>query len=180
MANRKEYPAKAISMTAVTEATLDDIPQLCELLSLLFTQEADFQPDVEKQAAGLRQIIEHPEVGCILVLRDGSRVVGMVNLLYTISTACGGRVALLEDMVIRPGHRNGGAGSSLLRAAIERARAEGCARITLLTDRTNDSAIRFYQRHGFTLSEMIPLRLTLSGSCRQDETVSKLGVHQKS
>jgi hypothetical protein len=49
-------------MAAITEATLDDIPQLCELLTLLFTLESDFQQDVDKQAVGLRQIIENTEV----------------------------------------------------------------------------------------------------------------------
>ena len=150
-----------MTMPAVTKATLHDLPQLCELLTILFTQEADFTPDVAKQSAGLRLIIEHPEVGSILVLRDGAAVVGMVNVLYTISTACGGRVAVVEDMVVRPENRNGGGGSLLLREAIKLARAEGCLRITLLTDRTNASAIRFYQRHGFVRSEMIPLRFYL-------------------
>jgi len=146
-------------MSTVEKANLEDIPQLCELLGLLFTQEVDFQPDVAKQSAGLRQIIEHPEVGSILVLRDAATVVGMVNVLYTISTACGGRAAIFEDMAVRPEARNSGAGSLLLSTAIDLARAEGCLRITLLTDRTNTSAIRFYLRHGFLLSEMVPLRL---------------------
>ncbi len=146
-------------MPTVTKAIVDDIPQLCELLNFLFTQEADFQPDIDKQSAGLRQIIENPEVGTILVLREGSTAVGMVNVLYTISTVCGGRVANVEDMIVRPEKRGNGLGSSLLKAAIGHAQAEGCLRITLLTDRTNDSAIRFYQRHGFVTSAMIPLRL---------------------
>ena len=87
-------------MPHVREATLDDIPQLCDLLTILFTQEADFQPDSAKQSQGLRQIIEHPEVGRILVLHDGSTVIGMVNLLFTISTALGTRVAILEDIIV--------------------------------------------------------------------------------
>ena len=146
-------------MAAITKATLEDIPQLSELLSLLFGQEADFKPDTERQTAGLRTIIEHPEVGCILALRDGSALVGMVNILYTVSTACGGRVAIIEDMIVLPEKRNDGMGSLLLSEAIALTRAAGCSRITLLTDRTNESAIRFYERHGFVLSEMIPLRL---------------------
>lgn len=148
-------------MATISIATLDDIPQLSDLLTLLFTQEADFQPDIEKQYSGLRQIIENPDVGIILVLRDDSTAVGMVNVLFTISTACGGRVAIVEDMVIRPEHRGQKAGSLLLQAAIDLARTNGCLRITLLTDRTNAPAIRFYQRHGFVLSEMIPMRLGL-------------------
>jgi GNAT superfamily N-acetyltransferase len=85
----------------------------------------------------------------------------MVNVLYTVSTACGGRVAIVEDMVVRPGSRNRGLGSLMIRRAIEFAGSAGCLRITLLTDRTNDSAIRFYQRHGFAPSGMIPFRLLL-------------------
>ena len=148
-------------MTRITEATLDDIPQLCELLSILFTQEAEFEPDAAKQAVGLRQVIGNPQIGRILVARDGPSVVGMVNLLFTVSTARGGRVAILEDMVVRHEWRGAGTGSALLRAAIECAQSCGCSRITLLTDGTNGPAIRFYRRHGFTPSEMVALRLLL-------------------
>jgi GNAT superfamily N-acetyltransferase len=140
-----------------------DIPQLCELLAILFAQEAEFEPDVAKQADALHQIIENPQAGQILLLRDGAEVAGMVSLLYTISTARGGRVALLEDMVIRPERRGGGYGAILLQAAIAHAKAAGCSRITLLTDHANQAAIRFYRRHGFTASGMLPLRLVFSG-----------------
>ncbi|HEY1121800.1 MAG TPA: GNAT family N-acetyltransferase [Haloferula sp.] len=146
----------------VTEATPEDIPQLCDLLGLLFSQEAEFTPDAETQAQGLREIIGFPERGRILVLRSGGTLVGMVNLLFTISTALGGRVAMLEDMVVKPSQRESGAGSLLLKAAIECARANGCRRVTLLTDGTNSRAQRFYQRHGFTTSDMVPLRLILA------------------
>ena len=148
-------------MQTITLALPDDIPQLCTLLEILFAQEADFQPDAKKQSAALREIIEHPETGCILVLREGNNILGMVNLLYTVSTACGGKVAILEDMIVHPSRRGNGRGSTLLQAAIAHAQNESCMRITLLTDRANDSAIRFYQRHGFGLSAMMPLRLGL-------------------
>ncbi len=142
-------------------ATRADIPQLSELLTLLFTQEADFRPDPEKQCAGLQRIIADPGIGDILVLKRGSEVVAMVNLLYTVSTALGESVAILEDMVVHPDYRRGGAGSRLLRGAIEHCREKGCRRITLLTDHDNSGAIRFYERHGFTRSSMVPLRLAL-------------------
>ena len=146
----------------ITPATPDDIPQLCSLLALLFAQEADFQPDADKQAAALHQIIEQPDIGCILVMRDGYDCIGMVNLLFTIGTACGGRVALLEDLIVDPAWRRAGIGSSLLQAAIDLARDTGCLRVTLLTDRSNISAQQFYQRHGFEASAMLPLRLPLA------------------
>lgn len=145
----------------INPATVSNIPQLCDLLELLFSQEAEFHPNRALQSAGLNQIIDNPDSGQILVLCEGPFILGMVNLLFTISTALGGRVAILEDMVIHPEQRGNGSGSRLLQAAINVARSAKCRRITLLTDQTNESAQRFYRRHGFTSSEMIPMRLIL-------------------
>jgi GNAT superfamily N-acetyltransferase len=148
-------------MEIIEPATLEDIAQLTDLLTRLFTQEADFQPDRAKQERGLRMIIESPDSGRIFAAHDGSEIVGMVCLLFTISTAEGGPVCWLEDMVVRPDHRSSGLGSRLLQHAINFARSNGLTRITLLTDRMNEDAIRFYERHGFKPSEMFALRLYL-------------------
>jgi GNAT superfamily N-acetyltransferase len=147
----------------VTPATEDDVPALSELLGVLFQQEAEFRPDPERQSAGLRAILGRADVGQVLVLRDGPAVVGMVSLLFLPSTALGGQVAILEDTVVRPDARGGGAGSRLLAAATEFAQSAGCLRITLLTDAQNAAAQRFYGRHGFARSAMIPMRLMLGG-----------------
>jgi GNAT superfamily N-acetyltransferase len=145
----------------IIAATLDDIPELINLLALLFTQEADFKPNPHKQIEGLKQIINQPQVGRILVLRDEKRILAMVNVLFTVSTALGGLVAILEDMIVHPDVRGHGAGSALLQYAIDFAKTNGCLRITLLTDDSNATAIRFYERQGFQRSRMLPLRLLL-------------------
>lgn len=146
----------------ITPATGNDIPALCELLNILFTQEAEFAPDQAAQRQGLHMIVANPEVGTILVAREGEAIVGMVNLLYTVSTALGARVALLEDMVVAPIARGKGVGSLLLRHAVEWARSQGCKRITLLTDGDNEEAKRFYQAQGFATSKMVPMRLVIN------------------
>ncbi len=145
----------------ITPATVSDIPKLCELLALLFSQEADFQPDYEAQRRGLVHILNNPDVGLILVARKNEQVVGMVNLLFTVSTALGQRVALLEDLIVLPNQRGNGIGSQLLKQAIETARLNNCHRITLLTDSTNESAQQLYQKQGFQFSAMIPMRVLL-------------------
>ncbi len=145
----------------VTPATVADIPALCKLLDLLFTQEAEFAPDRDAQIRGLRAIVDDPEVGSILVARAGGDVLGMVNLLWTVSTALGARVALLEDMVTRPEARGRGIGGELLEAAVRHARAHGCRRVTLLTDADNERAQAFYRHHGFVDSPMLPFRRLL-------------------
>ena len=145
----------------IAVATTQDIPELCDLLAVLFSQEAEFTPDRTAQMRGLQAIIDAPTVGHIFVARLQGRLVGMVNLLYTVSTALGKTVALLEDMVVAPDCRDQGVGGELIESAIAHARAAGVGRITVLSDRQNLAAHRFYQRHGFSHSSMIPLRISL-------------------
>ncbi|MGH6645813.1 GNAT family N-acetyltransferase [Aquabacterium sp.] len=145
----------------ITPATLDDLPALSALLTALFTQEAEFRPDEAAQRRGLARIIGSADTGLIVVARQAGRVVGMVTLLFTVSTALGERVAWLEDMVVDAGCRGQGVGALLIDGAIALARAHGCRRITLLTDADNLMAHRFYERHGFRASSMVPLRLHL-------------------
>lgn len=146
----------------IEKATAADIPTLSELLSVLFSQEAEFMPNAEAQQRGLAQIISNPEIGSVLVAWQDGQIVGMVNLLFTISTALGERVAFLEDMVVFPAGRGTGVGTKLLSEAISFARVQGCKRITLLTDRSNESAQRFYAKQGFVVSSMVPMRISLS------------------
>ncbi len=146
----------------VRTATEDDLPQLCELLALLFTQEVEFAPDPAKQARGLRLILTDPARGTLLVVEDAGQIVGIVSVLFTVSTFLGARVGLLEDMIVHPDQRGRGYGGRLLASAIAEARNAGCQRITLLTDAANIEAKAFYQRAGFTESTMTPMRLSLS------------------
>ena len=145
----------------IAPANATDIPALCQLLGVLFSQEAEFTANPTAQSKGLSAIIDRPEVGQVFVARSGGDVVGIVSLLYTVSTALGGRVALLEDMIVSPSSRGAGIGAALLSHAIEFAQSQGCKRITLMTDRSNAAAQRFYQTHGFAASAMVPMRLIL-------------------
>lgn len=142
-------------------ATASDIPALCKLLVTLFSQEEEFTPNIEAHERGLARIINSPDVGVVLVARKDDHIIGMVNLLFTISTALGEMVAILEDMVVFPEERGTCVGSELLSAAISCAREHSCKRITLLTDHSNSSGQRFYAKQGFTKSTMVPMRLSL-------------------
>ena len=142
----------------ITVACENDIPGLVGLLNLLFSQEAEFTPDRKAQERGLRRIITDPSLGFILAGKVDGRIVAMVNVLFTVSTALGERVAFLEDMVVAEAYRGTGLGSTLLERAMDEARESGCRRITLLTDADNEKGQRFYQRHGFVRSVMVPFR----------------------
>ena len=142
-------------------ATHKDLPQLVALLGELFAQEAEFHADPEKQSRGLQAILADAKVGKIYVARDGKRVVAMASLLFTVSTAEGGKAALFEDLVVHPDERNQGIGEALLKYVVAQARAEGVLRVTLLTDMQNERAQAMYRRAGFVGSPMKPMRLKI-------------------
>ena len=144
----------------IEQATLEDLPQLTDLLFELFTMEGDFVPNRARQMRGLRLLLEQPNRGRIFVLRQDGTILGMINLLFTISTAEGGFVILLEDVIMHRDYRGAGHGTRLLQHAIEYAKKKDFCRITLLTDRLDDRSQRFFAVHGFVASKMIPMRLT--------------------
>jgi len=147
--------------TSFDLARREDLAQLVELLGILFTQEHELAPDAAKQERALRLILEDAAIGRIYVAREGECVLGMVNIMRTVSTAEGGPAGHLEDFVVRPELRGKGLGARLLAHAIERARADGLLRLVLLTDGDNTDAQRLYERAGFVRSGMLPMRLRL-------------------
>ena len=148
-------------------AIRSELHQLVALLGVLFAQERDFSPNAAKQARALRQILSGRHVGSIYVAREGRRVVGMVSVLQTVSTAAGGRAGLLEDMVVAPGRRGRGIGRALLRYAIGASRKRGLLRLALLTDTGNRRAQRLYASAGFRPSAMRPMRKRLARARRR-------------
>ena len=142
----------------VEPATIEDLPDLTDLVLELMEIQPDFTPEREAHRKGLRLILEEPSRGRILVLRNDERIVGMVNLLFTVSTAMGGFAILMEDVVVHPGHRGQGYGSVLIEEAIEFARQRGFKRLTLLADKLSAQSQAFFQNHGFEFSHLIPMR----------------------
>ena len=145
----------------VREARESDADAMVELLGHLFKQEADFSPSAAKQRRAIELLLAQPTLGRLFVLSRGTKVLGMVSLLFTVSTAEGGKAAWLEDLVVLPDQRGKGLGTRLLRGTIDWARRHGLTRITLLTDSDNLGARGLYLRHGFVASAMQPLRLHL-------------------
>ncbi len=110
----------------IRHARPEDIPRMCDLLAELFSIESDFVPDREKQVQGLSALIAHPP-GKVLVLVaviDGL-VVGMATVQTLISTAEGGRVGLVEDVIVDRKFRSQGIGTLLLEGIMTWSKSAG-------------------------------------------------------
>jgi len=142
----------------IRAARPDDLEALVRLLGILFSIEADFRPEAERQRSGLSLMLAEPERRVVFVAELAGEVVGMVTVQLLVSTAEGGLAALVEDMVVDPAQRFRGVGRRLLGAAEAWAGERGARRLQLLADRENDGALRFYVREGWRFTQLFCLR----------------------
>jgi ribosomal protein S18 acetylase RimI-like enzyme len=145
---------------SVRPARITDLPALVELLCQLFSIETDFQVRPARHARGLRLLLGAVRRGraYVTVAETGGEVVGMATVQIVVSTAEGARSGWIEDVVVREDLRGAGIGTSLMADIAHWARANGLARLQLLTDRRNRLALAFYDRLTFQPTHMICLR----------------------
>ena len=132
--------------------------ELVVLLKDLFSIEDDFTFSESIQRRGLRMMICDQGNGCVIVAEKNQKVIGMCSAQLLVSTAEGGRVALVEDMVVVHSFRGEGVGRKLLLAIEKWTKEKGANRLQLLADRNNLQALRFYQKRGWTTTKLICLR----------------------
>jgi len=151
---------KDVTITPASEA---DIPDLIDLLGILFSIEQDFSPDPDRQRRGLAALLASP-TGHIAIARDAtSRAIGMATAQLLISTAEGAPSAWIEDVVVREDFRGKGLGRALLDAVLAWARARGAVRAQLLADLDNAPALAFYDRLDWQPTRLGARRRMLGG-----------------
>lgn len=145
--------------TTIRDAQPDDVETLVELLQELFAIEAGFSADANQQRRGLLLLLDGcGKHRCLKVAQVDDQVVGMCSAQALISTAEGGWVALVEDMVVKAQYRGIGIGRRLMAAIEVWAKRRGMTRLQLLADRTNFAALDFYDKMGWCPTQMICLR----------------------
>ncbi|KAF1077092.1 GNAT family N-acetyltransferase [Halodesulfovibrio sp. MK-HDV] len=140
----------------IREATEGDIPQLCDLLRILFTIEADFKSDAVKQQNGLKLLLHSPS-SCVLVAELNNKNVGMCTGQLLVSTAEGGFSLLVEDVVVHPHYQHVGIGSLLLQGINSFAQKHRAKRSQLLADATNATALGFYKARDWNKTQLVCL-----------------------
>jgi GNAT superfamily N-acetyltransferase len=144
------------------EAKSTDIAELVRLLSVLFSIESDFNPDISKQQKGLQLILENKATAMIQVARNKTgKVIGMVSAQLVISTAEGAASAWIEDMVIDAGYRGLGIGKQLLENIAIWAKNKGATRAQLLVDIENVDAVGYYSHLHWESTQLQARRIFL-------------------
>lgn len=147
------------SKPRIRAATESDLDAMTQLIGRLFALEPDFSFDLGQVRRGLGLLLAKKEAAALWVAEQGSQVIGMCSAQIVISTAEGGPVAWVEDVVVRPDLRGRGIGRQLLEAVTTWAKRRGLTRLQLLTDCENETALGFYRQGGWQTTRMLCLRL---------------------
>ena len=127
----------------IRRATEADIPCILRLVAQL-----DYDVENEAGKAGARAVLADP-VCVTLLAEDAGQIVGLVGFHVVPQLHHAAPVLTLAELVVGEGARGSGVGSALLRAAVDQARAAGCAVVDVASAFRRTRAHQFYEAHGF-------------------------------
>jgi ribosomal protein S18 acetylase RimI-like enzyme len=110
--------------------------------------------------ARYRQWLREPGAFALLAESSSAEAVGycVTHMLGPDdSWRSGSKIADIESLCVLPGHRGDGLGSQLFEAAAEEAKRRGAKDIWIGVVAGNESAMRFYRRHG-----LLPVMTTVA------------------
>jgi ribosomal protein S18 acetylase RimI-like enzyme len=134
-----------VTVRPATPTDADDVAAMVGEIAAHEDQSAQVHVDVEQW----RTLLAQPDVTVLLAQRAGV-VVGYVSAVRQLHLWTGGDVLALDDLYVRPGHRDGGVGRQLMAGLAALAAPERLL-IRWGMEVDNVEAQRFYRRLGATL-----------------------------
>jgi GNAT superfamily N-acetyltransferase len=156
------------SAGTVRRATPIDAPHVAAMVREIAAHE-DQTEHVHVPDQHWRQLLDRPDVIVLLAERDGDAI-GYVSAVRQLHLWTGGDVLNLDDLYVRPGHRDGGVGRQLMAALAALAAPEQLL-IRWGMEVDNVDAQRFYRRLGATL------RPKVLAAWRPDEYTALAAAH---
>src|ERR1700730_5875868 len=133
---------------SIAPATVRDCRE-CAGLLVEQVGEHGVNASVEQMARVLENVVVDPARGFVLLARENTRIIGVGYVAMILSAEHCGLVGWLEELYVLPEHRSRGAGTALLAAVLERARATGVFAMDLEIDAGHGRAESLYRRFGF-------------------------------
>jgi GNAT superfamily N-acetyltransferase len=138
-------------------ATEADVPAIVRML-------ADDRLGASREALGAESLpryldafraIDADANQFLLVVDDGSEMVGTLQLTFIAGLARGGlKRGLVEAVRVASDRRGEKIGEAIFAWVLEKCRVEGCGIVQLTTDKSRTDAHRFYDRLGFEPSHI--------------------------
>jgi GNAT superfamily N-acetyltransferase len=129
------------------KATPDDLPQVLKLYAQLHDEMPGSDADI---AAAWQQLCENPALHCFVAEGSMGMLLGTCTLVVVPNLTRGARpYAFIENVVTDADNRKQGIGMALMKYALNFAWEQRCYKVMLLTSRTDEAVLRFYEHAGF-------------------------------
>ncbi|MGW4747230.1 N-acetyltransferase family protein [Streptomyces sp. NPDC004290] len=151
--------------TLIRTAVQDDDAALAELDRTTWSTLHAVQP---RPAPGRPFLDARHLPGDYLVAVRSGQLVGFVRVVPPTPLAATAHVRQIQGLAVAESARGGGVARALLRAAMDRARAEGAVRITLRVLGHNAPARALCASEGFAVEGVLPGELFLDGAYVDD------------
>lgn len=137
-------------MLAILPATTEQAPAILALQKRAFEREARLCDNwqIPPMTETLETVLEHIVSATVLTAWIGPQLVGAARGILS------GDVCAIRGVCIEPAHQGQRIGTTLL-AAIEQAHPTA-SRFELTTNTTMAGNVRFYERHGYRITELKP------------------------
>ncbi len=139
-----------IQFRSCTEADLLMVQN--HVLSLYREEPNYLEMTPEKIQNTFQEFTLRPEKGRIIVFDIDNTIVGYAILVFFWSNEFGGDVIEVDELFVQSDYRNRGIGRTFLQSLEETWQGRAVA-LALQTTPTNERAIAFYQRLGFSVSQ---------------------------
>jgi GNAT superfamily N-acetyltransferase len=130
-------------------ASMDDAAAIADLVDRYWAFESIEGFDRLRVATLLAQLISEPQRGACWVAEAGGRLRGYLLAVFVFSLEHGGLMAEIDEVFVSDEFRSAGLGSLLVTRAERDLAERGLVRLQLQLGVHNESARRFYLRHGF-------------------------------
>jgi ribosomal protein S18 acetylase RimI-like enzyme len=137
-------------------ATEADANRLTDLIRQYY--EYDQIPFVEAEIrSGLAAFLQDETLGRAWLIVREHQSIGYMILTFGVDLEFGGRIGIITDLYLEPGHRRKGFGRKALSHAEDFSRAMGLRALELLVERDNVEAQALYKSFGFRPYDRFPM-----------------------
>jgi GNAT superfamily N-acetyltransferase len=130
-------------------AVADDIELLVGFSAALYAEDGTALFVRSRAEAGFRQLVNDESLGRVWLIEEGGRPVGYLVLTWGFTIEYDGRVGLIDELFVEPGHRSQGLGARAIQVAEVACRTRGIRAVQLEVARANTRAQALYRREGF-------------------------------
>ena len=132
----------------IKQAELSDVSEIARLFDL-YRQFYECPADLARATDFIQQRLENQESTIFLALSDEQQGIGFVQLYSSFCSVDAVRIEILYDLYVDESARKQGVGRKLMNRATEFAKANGAARLDLLTAKDNYAGQALYESLGY-------------------------------